>query len=75
MEFKDLFMLELDASSGGRHFMGMMPQSRKSLQERHVIVCQNGAAAAVADLKREIGKQSPMIRRKITRRFQSRYML
>ncbi|KAE8715305.1 Cellulose synthase A catalytic subunit 2 [Hibiscus syriacus] len=46
------------------HSMDTMPLSRKSLQERHAIVCQNAAAAAVSDLKRRIGNRSPLIRRK-----------
>lgn len=63
-------MLELGASSGGRHSMDTMLPSRRNLQGRPVTVCQNGVAV-VADLERRIRKGS-QIRR--TRTLPSRYM-
>lgn len=49
-------MSELGVSSGGRHFMDMMPPSRRNPLGRHVIVGPNGAASAV-DLERRTRKK------------------
>jgi hypothetical protein len=72
MAYKDLYMLVLDVSSGGKHFMGTMPLSSRSPQGGHAIACQNGAAA-VADLKRRIRNQNQMKKRR-ARMLLSRYM-
>ncbi|KAJ6352567.1 hypothetical protein OIU76_001744 [Salix suchowensis] len=53
MAYKVLYMLVLDVFLGGKHFMDMMPLSRRSLQGGHAIACQDGAAAA-SGLKRRI---------------------
>ncbi|WVZ14516.1 hypothetical protein V8G54_012082 [Vigna mungo] len=58
--FDDLYMWELGVSSGGRHFMDMMPLLRGNHQGRHVTVGLNGAAVCV-DLGRKRLNQSQQL--------------
>jgi len=58
MASKDLYMWELGVSSGGRHFMDMMPLLPRNHQGRHVTVGLNGAAVCVVDLGRKRLNQS-----------------
>ena len=74
MAYKVLYMLVLDAFLGGKHFMDMMPLSRRSPQGGHAIACQDGAAT-VADLKRRIRNQMKnQMKKRRARRLLSRYM-
>ena len=49
-------MWELDVSSGGRHFMDMMPLLQRNRQGKLVTVGLDGAAAAVVVLGKKIRK-------------------